>query len=104
MRQGENGKILYRIVFPLVLLAFPLLLVNQGIDITDTTYSLGYYRFMEEMDVTWVLATYLANVTGAFFMKLPMGDTLLGMNAGLDCISWGSDCTGALLVSYHHVI
>lgn len=80
MRQGENGKILYRIVFPLVLLAFPLLLVNQGIDITDTTYSLGYYRFMEEMDVTWVLATYLANVTGAFFMKLPMGDTLLGMN------------------------
>ena len=32
------------------------------------------------MDITWVLATYLANVTGAFMMKLPMGGTLLGMN------------------------
>lgn len=73
-------KKLNQIVFPLLLLVYPLLLINQGIDISDTTYSLGYYRFMDEMDVTWVLATYLANVVGALFMKLPMGDTLLGMN------------------------
>lgn len=72
--------VLQRCVFPLLLLAYPLLLVRQGIDVSDTTYSLGYYRFMEEMDITWVLATYLANVVGAFFMKLPMGDTLFGMN------------------------
>lgn len=90
----EKG--LNRIVFPLLLLAFPLLLMNQGIDISDTTYSLGYYRFMEEMDVTWVLATYLANVTGALMMKLPMGDTLLGMNfytglltAGIALVCYG---------------
>lgn len=80
MRAEGRNKIWGRIVFPVVLLVFPLLLVNQGIDITDTTYSLGYYRFMEEMDVTWVLATYLANMAGAFMMRLPMGDTLLGMN------------------------
>lgn len=67
-------------IFPLLLLLYPLLLLNQGIDITDTTYSLGYYRFMEEMDITWVLATWLANLTGAMLMRLPMGDTLLGMN------------------------
>lgn len=98
MRQREYGKILYRIVFPMMLLAFPLLLVNQGIDITDTTYSLGYYRFMEEMDVTWVLATYLANVAGTFFMKLPMGDTLLGMNlyTGLVAAAIALICYGAL--------
>lgn len=71
---------LNRIIFPLVLLVYPLLLINQGIDITDTTYSLGYYRFMDQMDVTWVLATYLANLTGAALMKLPMGATMLGMN------------------------
>lgn len=78
MKSMKNS--ISRIMFPLLLLIFPLLLINQGIDISDTTYSLGYYRFMGEMDVTWVLATYLANVTGALFMKLPMGNTLLGMN------------------------
>ncbi len=77
---NRGRVILEKAVFPAVLLIYPLLLINQGIDITDTTYSLGYYRFMDEMDLTWVLATYLANVIGAFFMSLPMGDTLLGMN------------------------
>ena len=72
--------ILQRGIFPLLLLLYPLLLIRQGVDVSDTTYSLGYYRFMEEMDITWVLATYLANITGAFLMKLPMGNTLLGMN------------------------
>ncbi len=80
----ENGnvyrKIAEKTVFPLILFLYPLLLINQGIDITDTTYSLGYYRFMDRMDITWVLATYLANVTGSFLMSLPLGNTLLGMN------------------------
>ncbi len=77
----HKGKgVLQKIIFPAILLIYPLLLVRQGIDISDTTYSLGYYRFMDGMDITWVLATYLANVAGAFLMKLPMGDTLLGMN------------------------
>lgn len=73
-------RIAEKTVFPLLLLVYPLLLINQGIDISDTTYSLGYYRFMDSMDITWVLATYLSNVTGALLMKLPMGGTLLGMN------------------------
>lgn len=77
---NKAWKLAEKVLFPLLLFLYPLLLINQGIDITDTTYSLGYYRFMKEMDITWVLATYLANVTGAFFMKLPLGDTLLGMN------------------------
>lgn len=73
-------RIAEKTVFPLLLLVYPLLLINQGIDISDTTYSLGYYRFMDSMDITWVIATYLSNVTGALLMKLPMGGTLLGMN------------------------
>ncbi len=86
MIAAADGKLhkgmgaLQKIIFPAILLIYPLLLVRQGIDISDTTYSLGYYRFMDGMDITWVLATYLANVAGAFLMKLPMGDTLLGMN------------------------
>ncbi len=73
-------RIAEKVIFPAVLLIYPLLLIHQGIDVSDTTYSLGYYRFMGEMDMTWVLATYLANVAGAFLLKLPMGNTLLGMN------------------------
>lgn len=79
----KTGKYMWaaeKFIFPFLLLIFPLLLINQGIDVTDTTYSLSYYRFMDEMDLTWVLATYVANVTGAFLMKLPLGHTLLGMN------------------------
>ena len=57
----HKGKgVLQKIIFPAILLIYPLLLVRQGIDISDTTYSLGYYRFMDGMDITWVLATYLA--------------------------------------------
>ena len=80
-RKLHKGKrIAERVIFPVILLIYPLLLIHHGIDVSDTTYSLGYYRFMGEMDITWVLATYLANVAGAFLLKLPMGNTLLGMN------------------------
>lgn len=77
---NKYSQIAEKFIFPLLLFIYPLLLINQGIDITDTTYSLGYYRFMDRMDITWVLATYLANMAGAFLMELPFGDTLLGMN------------------------
>lgn len=80
-RKLHKGKrIAERVIFPAILLIYPLLLIHHGIDVSDTTYSLGYYRFMGEMDITWVLATYLANIAGAFLLKLPMGNTLLGMN------------------------
>lgn len=77
---SAHRKIAEKYIFPLLLLIYPLLLINQGIDVTDTTYSLGNYRFMEQMDMTWVVATWLANVCGRFLMQLPYGDTLLGMN------------------------
>ena len=38
------------IVFPLVLLLFPLLKIGQGVDLTDTPYSLGNYRFFAETE------------------------------------------------------
>ena len=57
-RKLHKGKrIAERVIFPVILLIYPLLLIHHGIDVSDTTYSLGYYRFMGEMDITWVLAT-----------------------------------------------
>ena len=67
------------ILFPLVLLIFPLLKINQGVDLTDTPYSLGNYRFFEGTRGVWVLATFLSNVAGYVLTKLPMGGTMLGM-------------------------
>lgn len=67
------------ILFPLLLLLFPLLKINQGVDLTDTPYSLGNYRFFTQAQGVWVLSTFLSNVAGFLLTKLPMGSTMLGM-------------------------
>lgn len=67
-------------LFPLFLFLYPLLWANQGIDVSDPLYSLSNFRFFPQLEGSWVLATYLANVTGWLLMKLPFGSTLLGMN------------------------
>lgn len=71
--------ILQAVVFPLILLLFPLIKISQGIDLTDTGYSLGNYRFFGQTDGVWVLLTFLSNVAGALLTKLPMGGTMMGM-------------------------
>lgn len=80
---AERLKPLYhfaeKILFPVILILFPLLKVNQGIDLTDTAYSLGNYVFFEQNTVLWTLLTFLSNVLGFFFTKLPFGGTMLGM-------------------------
>ena len=85
---GENNnhikttKINYieRYVFPGILLLYPLVMINQGIDLSDSIYSLTNFRFFTELSGTWALATWLANVAGFLMMKLPFGSTLMGMN------------------------
>lgn len=68
-----------RIVFPIILLLYPLLGIRQGIDVADTTYSLANFQYFGSMDGTWMVATFLANVLGSLLMHLPYGDTMLGM-------------------------
>lgn len=67
------------ILFPLILLLFPLFKINQGVDLTDTPYSLGNYRFFVGAEGVWVMATFLSNAVGFFLTKLPFGGTMLGM-------------------------
>ena len=67
------------ILFPLILFLFPLLKISQGVDLTDTPYSLGNYRFFTQSEGVWVLYTFLSNVAGFVLTKLPMGGTMLGM-------------------------
>lgn len=67
------------ILFPALLILYPLSTIRQGIDVADTTYSLANFQYFVSMDGTWMVATFLANVVGNFMMHLPLGDTLLGM-------------------------
>ena len=68
------------IVFPLILLIYPLIKVNQGIDVSDSTYSLSNALYFPKLRGMWVVSTYLSNVVGFILTKLPFGTTLLGMN------------------------
>ena len=76
----DYEKIWCNVVFPLILLVYPLVLVNQGIDVSDSTYSLTNFRYFREMEGMWVVSTYLANLGGWLLTCLPFGKTLLGMN------------------------
>lgn len=67
-------------VFPVILLLYPLIKINQGVDVSDSTYSLGNYLFFDRLEGTWVVSTYLSNVVGWLLTKLPFGKTLLGIN------------------------
>ncbi len=69
-----------KFLFPTILLIYPLIKVNQGVDVSDSTYSLGNYLFFERLEGTWVVSTYLSNVVGWILTKLPFGTTLLGFN------------------------
>ena len=77
---GKYKNMIEKLLFPAVLLIYPLIKINQGMDVADSTYSLANFQYFGQMDGTWMVATFLANVTGSFFMKLPFGGTLTGMN------------------------
>lgn len=68
------------VIMIIILLLYPLRKAVIGLDLMDAGYALGNYRFFDTMNETWKLATYLSNVLGVFFMKLPFGDTWVGMN------------------------
>ncbi|MCM1174275.1 MAG: hypothetical protein NC341_04400 [Blautia sp.] len=70
----ENG------LFIILLAFYPLIKINQGLDVVDTLYSLTNFQYFPTAEGTWMSATYLANALGYFLMQLPKGDTLLGMN------------------------
>lgn len=76
---GRCQNFIERIVFPLILVIYPLLRIRLGIDMADTTYSLSNFQYFPSMDGTWMVATFLSNVVGNLFMHLPFGDKLMGM-------------------------
>ena len=68
-----------KILFPAVLILYPLLKTGQGIDVSDTTYSLANFQYFASMHGTWTVATFLSNVVGYLMMHLPLGGYMKGM-------------------------
>lgn len=79
----EKIKKLYNVsklyLFPIILVAFALIKVNKGINLADTTYSLGNYRFFAQTEGAWFLLTFVANLAGYILTLLPGGATMLGI-------------------------
>ena len=80
IRQKKPYDTITRILFPVLILAFCFVKVNQGVDITDSTYSPTNFLFTDRLDVMWYVSTLYANVLGGLLVKLPLGHTLLMLN------------------------
>ncbi|MCR4650612.1 MAG: hypothetical protein K5662_02540 [Lachnospiraceae bacterium] len=87
---------LVKFVFPMMLLIWPLIKFNQGVDVSDSTYSLGNYLFPEGVQDMWLISTYLSNALGYVLVRLPFGDTLIGIN-----IYTGLIVSGTALMCYY---
>ncbi len=73
---NKYKRLIEYVIYPLALLLLPLMNYNQGVDVSDSTYSLGNYLFADRLQGMWVISTYLSNVIGSFIMKLPGATTL----------------------------
>lgn len=69
-----------RYFFPVVLLLYPFFGITKGLDIADTTYNLGNYEFMGNVDPMWLFSTFLSNLFGNIIMKFPGAGTILGFS------------------------
>lgn len=80
IKSEKIRKIIDKFILPIVLFALPLVTVNQGVDVSDSTYSLGNYLFADRLEGMWVISTYLSNLFGSFIVRLPGGSALLWAN------------------------
>lgn len=68
-----------RLIFPVLLALYPFVSVDQGIDISDVTYSLGNYQYFDLMDINWKLSIFIPSLVGHLMTYLPGAGTMLGM-------------------------
>ena len=67
------------VLFPIILLLYPLRHIRVGAEWWDTGYNYANFTYMDHMDEMWMFSTYLGNAVGNFFTKLPFGGTMLGL-------------------------
>ena len=62
-----------------LLLIFVMTGIFSGADLSDTTYSLANYKYLNSLEGSWKYATFLANLTGFLLMKV-FGGNMIMMN------------------------
>ena len=72
-------NVITKYIFPILLFLYPFLTVNQGVDVSDSTYSFSNFLFFGNMEGMWVVSTFVSNVLGWLLTKLPLGTTILGL-------------------------
>lgn len=81
--KSENKSIfdkkIWDCIFVAVLVLAPFLHVCVGVELTDTAYSLGNYENLSNMNMTWTIATFWANIVGKLMTMLPLGNLWIGM-------------------------
>lgn len=91
----KYGNILKKPIFPLILFLYPFIGVFQGVDISDTGYTLGQFIYPDKVDKVWKIATFLHHIVGSLMVRLPYGSCLAGINAYTTLI-----ISGILLLCY----
>lgn len=76
----------FRIILGIVLLLYAAFCSRKGIDVSDTTYALGNYQNMDQLDSMWMIATFLSNIFGRFILSLPGAGTLYGVTVYATCL------------------
>ena len=75
----KNRKFMENSLFVILLAFYPLVKINQGLDVVDTSYSLSNFQYFPTAKGTWMVATYLANAVGYLLMQLPKSGSLTGI-------------------------
>ena len=75
-----------RILFGIVLFIYAAFCRPRGIDVSDTTYGLGNYQYMDSLDLMWIIATFISNIFGRLIISLPGAGTLYGATVYATCL------------------
>ncbi len=76
----KKKSVLTNFIIALVLFLLPLRHVNQGLDISDTGYSLTNFKWFGALEFPWHYSIAGANMVGKLLMGLPFGNTWIGIN------------------------
>lgn len=77
---SKSHKYVSDLLFPLILLLYPMRHITMGVEWWDTAYNYGNFVYIENMDPMWLFSTYFANILGNLFTRFPFGNYMLGMN------------------------
>ena len=69
----------------ILLIIWPLINIRQGVDVSDQTYSIANFEYLDKMDPMWLFATWIPNMAGRALYVLTGGD-MAAMNLAASLI------------------